>query len=114
MENNKTSFHKFMDATKGVKVEFALIDEVKNKRDIAASNIVRLKGKMKSDAMEFDKWITQLVESMDEMTKLIQQAKDLGADSTVKQLESLKSSTNGLTKEWYSSIEAIKKAINNI
>ncbi len=27
MENNKTSFHKFMDATKGVKVDLALVDE---------------------------------------------------------------------------------------
>jgi hypothetical protein len=117
----KTSFEKFM-ASSAVnqvelgehKIELALIDDVKNKRDIAASNIVRLKGKMKSDAMEFDKWITQLVESMDDMTKLIQQAKDLGADSTVKQLESLKSSTNSLTKEWYNSIKAINTAISNI
>jgi len=29
MENNKTSFHKFMDATKGVNVELALIDDIK-------------------------------------------------------------------------------------
>ena len=99
---------------RAIKIEMALIDDVKNKRDIAASNIVRLKTKMKSDAMEFDKWITELVDSMDQMTKLIQQAKDLGADSTVKQLESLKSSTNNLTKEWYKSIQAIKTAINNI
>ena len=99
---------------RAIKIEMALIDDVKNKRDIAASNIARLKAKMKSDAMEFDKWITELVDSMDQMTKLIQQAKDLGADSTVKQLESLKSSTNNLTKEWYKSIQAIKTAINNI
>ena len=112
----KNSFHKFMasNANNPIQVELALIDDVKNKRDIAASNITRLKGKMKTDAMEFDKWITQLVESMDEMTKLIQQAKDLGADSTVKQLESLKSSTNGLTTAWYKSIQAINTAISKI
>ena len=99
---------------RAIKIEMALIDDVKNKRDIAASNIVRLKGKMKSDAMEFDKWITELVESMDQMTKLIQQAKDLGADTTVKQLEALKSSTNKLTNDWYRSIKSINSAINNI
>jgi L-ribulose-5-phosphate 3-epimerase UlaE len=29
MENNKTSFHKFMDATQGVKVELALADDIR-------------------------------------------------------------------------------------
>ena len=29
MENNKTSFHKFMDATQGVNVELALMDDIK-------------------------------------------------------------------------------------
>lgn len=99
---------------KGIKIEMALIDEVSNKRNIAASNIVRLKGKMKTDAMEFDKWITELVTSMEQMTKLIQQAKDLGAVSTVKELESLKSSTNNLTKSWYSAVQTIKAAIDKI
>ena len=99
---------------KVIKTHLALIDDVTNKRNIAASNITRLKSKMKNDAMEFDKWITELVSSMDQMTKLIQQAKDLGADSTVKQLESLKSSTNNLTKSWFSAIQKIKSAIDQI
>ena len=116
----KTSFEKFMASSAvkvelgEVKVELALIDDIINKRNIAAGNITKLKGKMKADAMEFDKWINELVDSMDTMTKLIQQAKDLGADSSVKQLESLKSSTNNLTKAWYASIQSIKKAIDNI
>lgn len=29
MENKKTSFHKFMDATSGVKVELSIIDDLK-------------------------------------------------------------------------------------
>jgi hypothetical protein len=30
MENNKTSFHKFMDATQGVNVELGLMDDIKS------------------------------------------------------------------------------------
>lgn len=39
MENKKTSFHKFMDATSGVKVELSVIDDLKKVISIAEKHI---------------------------------------------------------------------------
>ena len=39
MENKKTSFHKFMEATSGVKVELSIVDDLKKVISIAEKHV---------------------------------------------------------------------------
>lgn len=92
---NKTSFHKFMDATSGVKVEFALIDEVKTKISEAKIQINNLKQREKALEDLFDsaaKLATQLQDEFrvgtslsNVITKAVDRtnvaAKELGVDA---------------------------------
>ena len=92
---NKTSFHKFMDATNVVKMEFALIDEVKTKISEAKIQISNLKQREKALEDLFDsaaKLATQLEDEFrvgtslsNVITKAVDRtnvaAKELGVDA---------------------------------
>jgi hypothetical protein len=72
MENNKTSFHKFMDATQGVNVEFSLIDDIKSK--ISRGNII-LK---EIDRLVYD--IRKEIEIIKGLSTNVQDYKRFGSD----------------------------------
>jgi hypothetical protein len=82
MENNKTSFHKFMDATQGVKVEFALLDELVNTNMEAGSMMVIQKFIM--DAVQkVEKSIAMNKEGLKKAEKGLEAAKELGDKNSI-------------------------------
>ena len=77
---NKTSFHKFMHATSGVKVELALIDDlnaIKTQAYNATRKLYRYKGEMQNDIVNAEKFINQFE---DVIKKMKAAAKELGTE----------------------------------
>ena len=64
MENNKTSFHKFMDATQGVKVDLALVDELKTRIEETKQKIDAIK-KSEKDLLDLFDTASRFADKLD-------------------------------------------------
>jgi chromosome segregation ATPase len=111
---NKTSFHKFMDATNAIKVELALLDEAKTKITEAKQQIASLKSANKAmqdlfqNAEKFSDKLNDEYGFANSLTVVIQNAigrtekaaKDLGIDiNAISEIKELKSLLQQLDRE---------------
>ncbi len=82
MENNKTSFHKFMDATKGVKVEMALLDDLLQ-INMEAGSLLVVQSFVGRAIMQVEKSMTMNKEGLKKAEKGLEAAKELGEQNSI-------------------------------
>ena len=111
MENKKTSFHKFMDATNSVKVELALLDNVLKQKDGFEKSAKQAKLMVLAGANNSNDALTFLKNALSIAESYTQKAKELGSDELTKQGETLVSEFKGSIAKWqkiYNDIKSIQ------
>ena len=112
MENNKTSFHKFMDATQGVKVAFNAISDLKsvqdsfNSKSVKASNLLLNANKSLNEARK------DAVDGLKKAQVAQKMAKELGVDE--QQYNGWVSQFENELKKLESIMQIIGDAINKL
>jgi hypothetical protein len=113
MENNKTSFHKFMDATQGVKVELGLIEDI-NAQLQNAFKIYDVQSPLISAQMQVKKAKGEYVNALAKAEDALKKAKDLGSEMLVGAFQKTVSEAKGAIGMCDRLIAAIDKAIQAV
>ena len=100
MENNKTSFHKFMDATQGVKVEFGKVQDIEQLYQKGKALIDEANADKQKLRSKYSNALVILELNIDgQIQNALKAAKELGAEDIIQQLNDINAKAKKLASE---------------